>query len=180
MKDEKRYMAKSTLKEVYGLTDRLIKLIGLPDKTAPNPYYNRAAPMCLYLIERVENWIENHPDEVKTAKARSNRGKRVSGAKRLEMLAWAENVDVAIYKLGNKKKLERQTLAASSHLEDFTLTENAIIAFVRHNRTNYHDLLSDLSGRAGCAEAYAIIRRRVNYEITKKLREVGNDAQSRS
>jgi len=171
MSDDKKYVYKSTLKKVYGLTDKLIRQLGSPDKIVPNPHYRGAAPSSLYLIERVEEWIENHPGEMNSAMARSRAMKDIAEIRRLETLAWANSVSVIVNEFEERKELEKQTLNAAWHQEDFILTENAIIAFVRHNRTNYHDLLATLSGLIGCAEAYVIIKRRVNDEITKRLVE---------
>lgn len=58
------YITKSTLKKDYSLTDSLIKKLGEPDKIAPNPHYRSAAPMKLYLRERVEKWVEENAERV--------------------------------------------------------------------------------------------------------------------
>lgn len=58
------YITKSTLKSDYNLTDALIKKLGEPDKTAPNPHYRKAAPMQLYLRTRVEQWVKENAELV--------------------------------------------------------------------------------------------------------------------
>lgn len=64
------YITKSTVKEDYGLTDGMIKQLGEPDKTAPNPHYRSSAPMQLYLRSRVEQWVADHAEAVAKVLAR--------------------------------------------------------------------------------------------------------------
>jgi hypothetical protein len=56
------YITKFTIKHEYNLTDALIRKLGEPDKVVTNPHYSSAAPMQLYLRERVAKWVEEHPD----------------------------------------------------------------------------------------------------------------------
>ena len=36
-----------------------------------------------------------------------------------------------------------------------------VLAYLRHNYTNYHDLLAQLDGKIGTADAYLVVKRRV-------------------
>ncbi|MDQ7026754.1 MAG: hypothetical protein Q9P01_10995 [Anaerolineae bacterium] len=56
------YITKFTMKHDYNMTDSLIKKLGEPDKITRNPHYSSAAPMRLYLRERVEKWVEENPE----------------------------------------------------------------------------------------------------------------------
>jgi hypothetical protein len=56
------YITKFTMKHEYNMTDALIKKLGEPDKVVRNPHYSKAAPMQLYLRERVAKWVEEHPE----------------------------------------------------------------------------------------------------------------------
>jgi hypothetical protein len=56
------YITKFTMKHEFNMTDALIKQLGEPDKVVKNPHYSTAAPMQLYLRERVAKWVEEHPD----------------------------------------------------------------------------------------------------------------------
>jgi hypothetical protein len=56
------YITKFTMKHEYNMTDALIKKLGEPDKVVRNPHYSKAAPMQLYLRERVAKWVEENPD----------------------------------------------------------------------------------------------------------------------
>lgn len=64
------YMTYSRAKGQYFLTDKMLKEIGEPDLLRPNPHYRSAAPMKLYLIERLENWIAANSDRVEKAMLR--------------------------------------------------------------------------------------------------------------
>jgi len=41
-------LSKSQVKSEYGLTDKLIGMLGAPDVLKPNPRYHKAAPMAFY------------------------------------------------------------------------------------------------------------------------------------
>ena len=56
------YITKFTMKHDYNMTDALIKKLGEPDKITRNPIYSSAAPMQLYLRERVEKWVAENPE----------------------------------------------------------------------------------------------------------------------
>jgi hypothetical protein len=56
------YITKFTMKHDYNMTDALIKKLGEPDKVTRNPHYSSAAPMQLYLRERVEKWVAENPE----------------------------------------------------------------------------------------------------------------------
>ncbi|NLE57212.1 MAG: hypothetical protein GX616_02545 [Planctomycetes bacterium] len=49
------------------------------------------------------------------------------------------------------------------------VNENGIIAYVRHNYTNYESILGQLFGLTGGGLAYQVIRQRVDKEIRLRL-----------
>jgi hypothetical protein len=61
---------------IGGLMTKRVKVseLGEPDKYCTNPHYRSGCPASLYLIERVEAWIEENQERV--AKAKVNRLKR--------------------------------------------------------------------------------------------------------
>lgn len=72
---EKRYVYKSTLTKVYGMTPSMIEELGEPDMTCENPNWKTGPyEASLYLIERVEAWAENNRERLE--KARQSRQKR--------------------------------------------------------------------------------------------------------
>jgi hypothetical protein len=177
----KDYIYKSTIKETYGLTDSWIKRLGEPDRVVPNPHY-RSKNSYLYARARVEAYIEEHQAEYNALLAgrakRSERAKKAADHRANEMIEWASRVRIEIDRLPRRDRLERQaeetfyefrSAERGDYDATFTPTDNAIIAHVRHTRTNYEYLLSQIEGKPGCHEAYLIIRERVDTEIAGVL-----------
>ena len=174
---EAGYVYKSLLKTMFGLTDRMIVELGEPDKTNPNPFYKKAAPLKLYSIERVEQWIEEHQDEVQSARAkRAKRAERralanaeakqawnEANAAKLaqlvaagnELLNWSQAVEIQvrpfpdnIRKRAGNYYIERE--AANGYFRERYngMSEAGVVAFARHRYTNYEQVLAELSDRA--------------------------------
>ena len=59
---------KATLKKEFGLTDKLIRELGEPDKFVKNPHYKSGPCAALYHVERVEHFIAKRGDEIAQAK----------------------------------------------------------------------------------------------------------------
>lgn len=181
-KSKYEFAYKTTLKKTYGLTDSWIKRLGEPDKVVPNPHYRNGPPSSLYRRTRVEEFIEANQEEydklqAKRAKLRAA-SQRVADKKRQETLSWAESVGIELLedKLpktynGLCRACEEKFLTFIPFSADFSLTNNAIVAYIRHNFTNYEALLSQAEGRTGVGEAYWVIKARVN-ETVKKMLEV--------
>ncbi len=181
MTERNAYAYKSTLKEVYGLTDAMIGELGAPDKTMPNPHYRSGPASALYLVARVEAWIDANRERWEAAQQkraqRSATSNAAAGRKRAELVAWAEGAQIAVQTLPDRRTLEALTVQQGDAFlvqrgrygEGFTLSENAVIAFIRHNLTNYEALLSELAGKIGGADAYVILRERVDAEIGRLL-----------
>jgi len=91
---------KSTLKSRFGLTDKLILLLGDPDKLVKNPNYKSGPPAGLYLVERVESFIRDHLVEVDEAKAkregRKAAAQKAVATKTREIVAFASSVDLGV------------------------------------------------------------------------------------
>jgi hypothetical protein len=174
------YIYKATLKKAYGLTDSWIERLGEPDKIVPNPYYS-SRKSYLYLRARVEMFIDEHQDEYKKLLAgraeRSARARTVMSRRVDDLLDWAEGVELIISRLPEKMetlKLRTETSFTGFYLSergdaDFTMSPNAIIAYVRHELTNYEELLREIGNKPGCRQAYIIIRDRVDNAIEKRL-----------
>lgn len=76
--DKTAYIPQSTVKEEFNLTDSLLKLLGEPDKTKPNPHYLSAPPMRLYERSRIERWVAEHADLIEKARERSASARRAA------------------------------------------------------------------------------------------------------
>ena len=58
-----RYIAKTTLRRTYLLSDRWIKRLGNPDLVADNPHHEKWTEMKLYSRQRVEAFLAEHAEE---------------------------------------------------------------------------------------------------------------------
>jgi hypothetical protein len=65
---EKEYICKSALHATYGLTPKMIEELGEPDKVGGSPHSRRAPLAKLYLIPRVEAWVNSNRERVDRAK----------------------------------------------------------------------------------------------------------------
>jgi hypothetical protein len=177
------YVYKTTLKTDYHLPDAWIAALGDPDKTIKNPHY-RSRQSSLYLRARVESFIEARQDEYEALVSRrihrSFKAKTSAEKRRQALLDWAMEVDVAIYKLPETwERLVEQAQAEflgfqwdkGNYQCDFHPTKGAILAYVRHQHTNYHLLLSQIEGKPGCDDAYPLLKTRVNGEVEAVLKQ---------
>ncbi|MCZ7547400.1 MAG: hypothetical protein M5R40_29525 [Anaerolineae bacterium] len=181
---EKEFVYKTTLRKVYGLTDAMIADLSAPDALVPNPHYRDGPPAMLYRIARVEAWIEAHAAEVEAA--RDQRRRRAAGQRRAtavkydRTLRWAQTAPIYIEGISSdlpERAARYYALAAWAQGRDDgwgeALTEGGLIAYARHTCTNYEDLLRELSGRVGAADAYPILKTRVNEAVCAALVEYG-------
>jgi len=169
--EEKKYVYKSTLRDVYGLTAGLIARLGEPDLHVKNPHH-RSTTSYLYLIERVERWIEENQaevDKVRSARpTRSARAKTQYEQRKQEMIQWAETVTIEVEWPDDVFKDAENYYADDD--EYYGISEGGLLAYARHNCTNYHALLSQLRGFVpGADEAYQIIKRRVNEVCEQRI-----------
>lgn len=90
-----------------------------------------------------------------------------------ELLTWADTVKIRVKSLPDT--LEKLTAAAeeaySSRQIEFIPSRAALVAYVRHNLTNYENLLDYIRGRQGWHEAYPRLKERVNQTVEQKLDE---------
>jgi hypothetical protein len=171
---EKAYVYKMTLRTTYGLTDAMIAQLAPPDKQVPNPHYRSGPPSSLYLIARVESWIDAHQAEVDAARARraahSSRMTAQAAERRRQLLAWAETVPVVVEPL--PEDIWRQAhyyYASWERWDGGAVGIGGVLAFLRHQYTDYHTLLAQLEGKPGADAAYLIVKRRVMQAAAEAL-----------
>ena len=184
----KRYVYKATLNKVYGLTPGMIAELDPPDKTCENPHYAYGPEACLYLIERVEAWIEANKERVE--KARADRGRRSEAMKaalrkkNAERLRQAEErLEAATEWVRSLPIVVRQPLPGSV-LDDAKkrrpnnfvghadpLKERALHSYVRHRLTNYEKLLQELYAQEFSFRLYPLLRERVDAAVRAALVE---------
>lgn len=170
-------MTQTAIKERYGLPKSWIDLLGEPDKEYPNPR-RKSQNVRLFSPRRVEQLINERPDDYRKLLERRAKRLGVSRQQRLDLMAWAEKVEIEIRKLPKFKILKKscknqgaQHLMMRNEFPDFTLSPNAIRALVRHTRTNYESLLSQIKGKVGCHDAYFIIYQRCCRLVESELEQ---------
>ena len=116
--------------------------------------------------------MEQHADKIALARQRSTKAKRVADVKRTWLQQWAEavSIEIDVLPINIWDRAEQHYAEREDFAEDFAgVGLNGVIAYARHRFTNYESLLRHLEGRAGCAEAYAVIKTRVNEAVKEKL-----------
>ena len=157
------YLSQSRIKSKFGLTDTQIRSLGEPDTTRPNPHYRSGPPMKLYLRQRVEQWIAEHRSEITASQPRKQAAQKAVHTKRA-------SARVAIAKLVRRLELGPIASRASvrkeaaefflERYENFNgeVTEKGLCSFVRHNYTNYEEILSVVKGKVGASDLYVNVK----------------------
>jgi hypothetical protein len=174
---EKLYVYKATLGRVYGLTPRMIEELEPPDELCDNPHYPSGPPANLYLIERVEAWIDEHKEEVE--KAKSSRGKRSAAAKAVhdKKLAerlkaaegWVAGLEITVQLPFPKTLLEDAHRCFALRGDENCLNEKGLHAYCRHRLTNYESLLQQLYENEFSGSLYPLLRKRVDAVVLAVL-----------
>jgi hypothetical protein len=90
------------------------------------------------------------------------------------LIAWAKSVEITIEPLPSslfRLKLETKHFFETTGV-GFRMSDNAIVAHIRHGKTNYHKLLSHLrNSMPGATTAYLIIRHRANVLIQRRIHQ---------
>jgi hypothetical protein len=175
------YITVTRAKAEYYLTDSMIRTIGEEDKLVNNPHYRRAAPMRLYLIERIETWVSRNIDLVLSAKYRREKLSKIQRdvheRKRVEeMRIINEWVPVLNINEPLEKIMEDAKEYYTDRYEDFdgALTQNGLISYIRHQYTDYGDRLYmvDMTiKKRGMGLYYLEARNRINPLIDAYLKE---------
>ena len=157
------YITPTGLRGRRGWIDTMIsKLLGDPDRTAPNPHYRSAPKMKLYQLDRVTD-AENSGKFVKYV---SNSKKKESAKKAVQtkidkITRWAESVKIE-YDFPNPDCLYG--------------SDRQKVNYLRHECTEYDDTLADMYGKTGKDIAYPIIKNRILAEIAKRYPDFAKEA----
>lgn len=167
---EKKFVYKATLSKVYCLTPSMIQELGEPDKYCVNLNYRSGPSASLYLIERVEAWIEAIKERVD--RARASRAKRSSAMKAVHDLKRAERWLKAqewlmAFPININRPLPSTLLAdARKHytIPDHVdpLQTKALFAHVRHRQSNYEEILQELYQQEFSNDLYPLLRLRID------------------
>ena len=160
-----QYITPAGLKGKRGWTDQMIhKLLGEPDKVAPNPHYRTAAPMRLYLVGRVEQaektcWFARRKPDVWRQKAAA----KATQTKIRNITRWAKHVRIEcnfpeFSELGGDDDRQK-------------------VNYLRHECTTYDNTLGFMYGATGQNAAYPIIKSRILAKIAEEFPELADEAR---
>lgn len=167
-------VTKGALKAEYGLTERLIGMLGPPDLTRQNPHYQRAAPMQLYQRERVERWIAANQSLLAASDKRKAASQKAVATKeersRQEVAALVRDLQIGKVR---KKRLHREAAESYRLRYDYwngEVTERALCSYIRHNYTNYEEILRAIHGKVGAGRLYSAAKLLLCAEIIRVYR----------
>jgi len=181
-----KWIAKTTLLN-RGWTEATIRKLLPEPNEKKNPHFACASPMLLWNKAVV---VEAEQSEVfLSAKAKKvNRSKamvKVHDKKRQELLDWVDNlmievplIDLSVLRkrtLHNKNnQYECQSAMRGTWYEtdafraDESTKQRWEVNYLRHNMTNYEEMLDNIFGKTGVREAYVLLK----VKILKKIAEV--------
>lgn len=179
--EEQKYLTRTGLLS-RGWTAGLIgKFLPSPDLIRPNPNYRSAAPMKLYLIERVAE-VENSEEFIAARdrlSSRRNGAKKAVETKKAKTMDFvAKTVQFAIPRYSrskltkmacdhyNDRNLEWGSFASPSSDKHFL--QRIVVNFLRHAVTDYDGHLERISGKVGTNEAYRKIKEMVLDKIAEE------------
>ncbi len=146
MNDTAEYIYKTTLKKEYGFTDAMIAHLGEPDKHVQNPHFRSGPRASLYRRDRVLAWIEQH--QAMAAGARHRLAQRNEN-RRLAMAAFWMHVDAVLEEIHPQASPLSDTLIRWANEVPIKIRrfQPDRISAIRHNYTNYEQLLAQLDRR---------------------------------
>lgn len=192
------YYSQTTLKS-FGFTAKMIETMLSEPVLKPNPHYKCAAPMKLWLITEVDAVMQT--DEFKEA-VKKRESRRQGAAKAVEtkraklhaeILEKCKHIKVRRWDL---TKLRRQTISdkqawynyqsmlrdgrceyRDADTADDDTVQRWMVNFIRHNLTEYDDVLYEMSGRVGCHDEYYHYREAVLAKIAEVYPELKDECE---
>jgi hypothetical protein len=153
------FVTKTQLRDEYELTDKLIGLIGEPDRTRTNPHYKSAAPVQLFDRKRVETFIVQHPVEIERARKRRQAADKAVATKTIQGHKLVEESARQLVMKPIPKRSDLVEEIAIFQIDRYGSTggginERAICSHIRHSYTNYERLLESFKGKVGALKLY--------------------------
>jgi hypothetical protein len=173
-----------------GWSERLIgKLLGAPDRTAPNPYCSHTA-ILMWDVVRVDE-AEKHPEFLAYQEQRRKRSAAVKASaekKRQELLKAIEEMPVTVERRPPDKVLEAarrdwenwqayryQNYEASGRSASPETRHRWAVNFIRHNLTAYDGHLAEIAGKMGVIDAARCVHRHVLEKIAEAYPEFADE-----
>lgn len=180
--EEREFISKSTVKKELGWTDGSIKkFLGEPDKLARNPNYLTGPPMQLYRQSRVretmelEEWKDWYQRTLERRQSQSKKAKEVADLKRNKAIFSALNkLKIKFPKAKTKQDIYRRTRERWARTKEQLSSERGeyewfavpgpdvdaatqrrwLNNWIRHDCSNYEQILYELSGQVGINDAH--------------------------
>ena len=187
---EPEYISVTGIKLQYNVTDKFVKLLGEPDMEGENPHYKSAAPTKLYRRKRVADFVEKMKLEnpafmERMAKRQSKAAKAVETKKASMKALVAELVASLVIQPYDAAKIPGLTMQqhylhqidihGDCDDDSFEPGFGACVAYIRHQLTDYEDVLERIRGRVGSQGAYETIKTTLNQMIETDYTEKGGD-----
>jgi hypothetical protein len=196
MTDELQYLPKSQLK-ARGWTDGgITRFLGACDKTARNPCYRSAAPMQLFLLDRVvaaetsdayKTFTEQNRNRVKGAKKavqtkkeqlmQTLRGWTIAVKSRPYPTAVQDAIDSYNKFHGDRCYDRGYDFMAATETSDPDFLRRITVNYLRHNLSSYDRRLDDLFGKVGKAEAYLVLNRKIYTSIAETYPDLAEECE---
>jgi hypothetical protein len=187
MEDE--FITLSALKD-RGWTDSIIKKMNvLPDKIAKNPHYLKASPMKLYMVSKIEEFekSEQFCNLIVKSQSRKEGAKKAVETKIAKLYKYVETVSIEIefvpepqvtYEAIEAYNIWQENRPSiingnKSYQEATINSDDGFLGrirgnYIRHNLTNYDDILAEIKGHTGISEVYPDLKNKVMTRINIK------------
>jgi hypothetical protein len=172
-----QYLSAAKLKE-RGWTDSLVRgFLHEPDCSRRNPYYRSAAPMRLYVLDRVQavEASEAYKQAKNKTLGRQAAAAQAVATKRRNLMAYLDRLAVVVPTLPLDQVMKEAVGAFNVRLaqrdydmsdpatmqSDRSFLERITVNFLRHELSAYEDELAAIYGQVGVREGYVILSGKV-------------------
>lgn len=112
---------------------------------------------------------------------RKNAARKGISTKRANLLKYVESVEITVKDVNPVRLLDRACYHWNRRRKEKELWDRPIatresprdfmdrisVNYIRHNHTNYHEILREIKGRVGTNDAYLVLRKRIFEEIAR-------------
>jgi len=194
---KKEYWSKKQLKERGWSESKIKEWLGESDKLVKNPMFASAAPMQLYLANRVKRQEKNKrfKEWIKKSEAKreklSKKLKEVNEKKRQKLIDYINSLEIEIPKMPLKKlrekavehynwlwRVERNQWDKLATINDDEKFLNRIcVNYLRHEHKHYESEIAKMFGKVGKDEGYYLLKKKINEKIFKIYPELLKDLE---
>ena len=192
MTDKQMYFSITDLKERGWTLGLISKFLSTPDATKTNPHYKNAAPMKLYVKDRVQQ-IEVSSTFMEAKIKAENRSRSASKAVKTKIdktLKLAKEFDTDVNIL-SKQELVELACQHYNHLNfergkdgwaspdsDEIFLNRISVNYLRHVHSDYDYSLSQLKRKTGKSKAYKLVKNNTLEKIAKSYPWLADECES--